>query len=263
MGNRKLLVFTSILLVFAVVLPVVAQDEVDTPMVDEAPPAEESPPAPDVQPAPTPTAQPTTPPTVATATPQASGPGTTLLSDNFDDPTRAQLPLAPTGGVRSQGYADGEYEVINGAPSPEGVQDVSVPGRFSDTSISIDARLYGGITNRRNAYVMCRATQRSEDPRNAGYVFRIYPDSQMFELIRREAPDRITVLLNQASTAIRQGEATNRLELTCAGNTIRASVNGVAVATVQDGMYQAGQHRIGAGGSGTTVRFDNLVVTQR
>jgi len=55
----------------------------------------------------------------------------------------------------------------------------------------------------------------------------------------------------------------NRIELTCVGATITASINGTQVAAVQDITYATGRHFIGVNGAGSTGRFDNLVVTQR
>lgn len=243
-----------------VAYPVLAQDEAppeEAPQT-EAPaevlpePATPAPPEPAA--APTVTAIP-----MPTVTP-VPGPGSVLLSDNFDDAARAQLPLSSTNPQRSQGYVDGEYEVVNGSSEPGGVADVLLPGQFFDSSISVDARVVGGIQGRRAVDVQCRADG------GGAYLMSVYPDDRRVSLIRRQpsTPGSPIVLINQSGvTAIRPGEAVNRLELTCAGSAVTGSVNGVAVAAVQDPNYTAGRHGLGARGSGTTARFDNLVVTQR
>jgi hypothetical protein len=66
----------------------------------------------------------------------------------------------------------------------------------------------------------------------------------------------------------RGGGQANRIELTCAGETIAVAVNGTEVARMQDGGHRAGRSWIGVESDpsrrhGVDVRFDNLVVTQR
>ena len=57
-------------------------------------------------------------------------------------------------------------------------------------------------------------------------------------------------LLDQKSTAIKQGDAMNHIELSCVGNTMTLTINGVQVGQVQDGAYATGRHFIGVGGTG-------------
>ena len=250
-----------LLLITSLVVPAVAQEE-EMPQTEEPAMEEvEAPPA-EVPTAAPPPPTPVPPPPAPTATVQPpSGPGTVLLSDDFNDPTRAQLPLAPTGAERSQGYIGGEYEIINGDTQATSVEDVLVPGSYQDTSIAIDVRVYGGIPRLRGAHIVCRGVGVG-----TGYVLALYPEEQRFALLRRQPsmPNSPVVLLEQRGLgAIRPGEGVNRLELSCVGPTITGSVNGVVVATVQDPTFAAGRHAIGVRGSGTTARFDNLVVTQR
>jgi hypothetical protein len=78
-----------------------------------------------------------------------------------------------------------------------------------------------------------------------------------------------TTLAAQTSSAIRLGNQPNRVELTCAGTTITARINGAMVATVQDGTYRNGELMLlsgsftEAGSFPVDARFDGLVVTQR
>ena len=101
---------------------------------------------------------------------------------------------------------------------------------------------------------------------HAGSTFFVDPAAGSFRLFRRDGPVAAVDLAPlQQSAAIRPGTAVNRLELSCAGSTISASINGVQVATAQDSAYRGGGMWFGTGtaGSAGEVRFDNLVVTQR
>jgi len=244
----KALFMMVVIAAVLVALPAAAQDEeVVEDFVEESPVVDATP-----MPA-------NTPVPAATATP-LPGPGSVLLSDNFDDPTRAQLPLSSTSPQESQGYVDGEYEIINGQAGPGSVADVLVPGNYFDSSISVDARAIGGIQGRRAVQVFCRAGG------GGAYALDIYPDEQRVILLRRQpsTPGSPAILIDQRGTSvIRAGEAVNRVELACVGPVITGTVNGVVVATVNDPNYTSGRSGIAARGSGTRARFDNLVVTQR
>lgn len=94
-----------------------AEDEVTVPSETEPPPElVELPTEPASPPPPEPTATPPAP------TPTAGPPqrGEVLFSDIFDDVTRANFPLSSTDPSRqSQGYVDGQYEIVNGDPTGE------------------------------------------------------------------------------------------------------------------------------------------------
>jgi hypothetical protein len=72
------------------------------------------------------------------------------------------------------------------------------------------------------------------------------------------------------SSAIRSGNQANRLELHCAHGDVSAEINGVRVATIENGSYAEGQEVLFSLALATftpndtvDARFDNLVVTQR
>jgi hypothetical protein len=200
---------------------------------------------------PTVTAQPT-----ATSRP---GPGAVLLEENFDDPARAILLLTSNNpSTRSMGYVDGEYEIQSGLTMP-GVVGSPLPETGADTSIAIDGRVYGG-PDTRGVYVLSRWSQ--AEGVVAAYRFGVLPAQGRFTLERQDG-SRVVSLVSQPSSAIRGGEAMNRLELTCVGPSISASINGTPVAAIQDPSYPNGRHFIGVNGAGSSGRFDNLVVTQR
>jgi len=202
----------------------------------------------------TPLSQPTLAPTLVPTVVPTPGPGAVLFSDNFDDLNAPNFPLTSTGPDQSQGYIDGQYQVINGKPS--GGVSITVPrGPYSNSSIAIDARIFGG-PDTRSVYVECRDTS------PAKYSLEVSPVKQTFRLARFDATKNVT-LASQTSTAIHLGDAVNRLELSCVGPTISASINGTPVASVQDATYTSGQTLFGLNGGGSTARFDNLVVTQQ
>ena len=100
------------------------------------------------------------------------------------------------------------------------------------------------------------------------YELALLPGSGEFALGRFDQGQYTALFPQQPSAAIRRGEASNHLELGCAGSTISASINSTEVASVQDSTYGEGQVLFGArvyAGSGGLIeaRFDNLVLTQR
>jgi hypothetical protein len=73
----------------------------------------------------------------------------------------------------------------------------------------------------------------------------------------------VRLVADQFSEAIRQGDASNHLELTCAGSTIIVRINGMEVASVRDGTHDNGHVAIVVSRStsiGLEARFDNLVI---
>ena len=102
---------------------------------------------------------------------------------------------------------------------------------------------------------------------NRGYRLRVEPARGVFRLVREDGERDTFLQRDRASAAIRRGNESNRLELTCAGSTITASVNGTVVATAQDTTYRSGPLVFGVGARADNLtseaRFDNLVVTQR
>lgn len=212
---------------------------------------------------PEPTAAPEpAPPPAPEATPRPTGPGAVLFEDNFDDPTKATLPLGPSDpNTRSQGYVGGKYEIVNGLTGQSVGTWVgpTIPGIYSDTSIAMDARVFGG-PDTRSIVLTCRR----QPAGNSGVWVAVRPQEQRFFIYRGDgAPSPFITLLDQRSAAIRQGDVMNHLELSCVGNAMTLTINGVQVAQVQDSAFALGRHAFGVAGTGSTARFDNLVLTQR
>lgn len=182
------------------------------------------------------------------------------LADNFDDPVSGVLPTSsdrPSAYVR--GYVAGEYQVQIVDPAFDPVAAAFIPGIYTNASIAVDARLVGASTSRRLS-VSCR---RQPDADSA-YRLTVSPDTGRFLLSRRDTGTRVDLVSWQSSPAIRRGNQTNRLELICVGTTISAKINGIELASVQDGTYQLGRMWIGVAATNATAdaRFNDLVVTR-
>ena len=88
-----------------------------------------------------------------------------------------------------------------------------------------------------------------------------------FNLTRWDNGQEVPLVGRQESSAIGRGNEPSRLELSCSGATIAASINGAVVASVPDTTYRVRSMKIGAGSFGRTGatedRFDNLEVIER
>jgi hypothetical protein len=200
--------------------------------------------------APTAPAPPPTPPT--------PGAETVLLVDSFDDPAMGVLPgQSPRPEAVRYGYVNGEYQIQKVATAV-GLPFVLLPGTYTDTTFTIDARLVGETAGRIIG-VFCR---QSGTPL-AGYGLLILPAEQLYLLLVEQDSD-VTPLATGRSPMIRPGTETNRLQLTCDGTTVAATVNGARLATATDTTHRAGRLAIGVGtveSGQAEARFDNLRVT--
>lgn len=191
-----------------------------------------------------------------------SVPGTVLVDETFSESSTGLLPAAsPTGASLTYGYADGEYWLRNAEVATQSLSVLTDP---VNATIAVDARLIGE-PSRRTVSVGCRFN--SGPAGNRGYRLRVEPSTALFRLVREDGARDVFLRRNTASPAIRRGNDSNRIEITCSGNTITAAINGTVVATVQDSTYASGALVIGVGAraSGLTseARFDNLLITAR
>jgi hypothetical protein len=202
---------------------------------------------------------------VATARATSSGPsgaGTVLADETFSESATGILPgSSPAGATLTYGYADGEYWLRNAEVA---TQSLAVPLDAVNATIAVDARLIGD-PSRRTVSVGCRFN--SDSSGNRGYLLRVEPAAGLYRLVREDGTRDAFLRRDSASPAIRRGNDSNRIEITCAGNTITAAINGTVVTTVQDSTYASGSLVIGVGAraSGLTseARFDNLLITAR
>jgi hypothetical protein len=132
---------------------------------------------------------------------------------------------------------------------------------FSDVIITVQARQSSGPNN--NAYgVLCRY----QDENNF-YIFLISGDGYYAIGKYQTGEQQVTYLTpNQEyvfSDLINQGVATNLVRVSCVGNELSLSVNGLPLVTVTDDSFSGGD--VGVGVStlepGTAVvQFDDLLV---
>ena len=184
-----------------------------------------------------------------------------MLADNFDDPAAGRLPRTSAEPANyERGYTDGEYVLYKVNPEYTGTAFATLPGTYANSSLAVDARIIGDAANR-ELRLYCRIQGGS---RLSAYEMRIFPGEGRARLYKVADGTATPISSLIDSSAIRRGNETNRLELSCAGPTISIAVNGTRVAAVGDGTFQQGPMRVASFATGTTVqaRIDNLVVTQ-
>lgn len=186
-------------------------------------------------------------------------PGAQLFADNFDDPRTGRLAKTEVSGF-SAGYADGEYVIRKLQTASSASRAPLIPGSYGDATIRVDARLVGDPANGYVA-VSCR-----RQPGDGTSLYRLYvrPDRGQFALYRYDDGTAVRLVPYRASPAVNAGNDTNRLELSCEGASITARINGMEVASVEDGTYSEGRIQILLGAFSATAtpegRFGNLVV---
>lgn len=131
---------------------------------------------------------------------------------------------------------------------------------FEDTTTTVEAYLTEEIPSV-HIYLMCRRAGLRGEP--TGYRLGINPVAGTYILSRLDDGRSQRAFNWTPSPAINQGTAVNRLELTCAGGAISASVNGQHLATVEDWSYGSGSPGLFVGTPAETtaeVRFRNFTV---
>jgi hypothetical protein len=190
--------------------------------------------------------------------------GPVLLADTFDEPRVRWLPASAREPTAHIGYVAGEYQVRLEPEFPTLTDYASGPSvRFANVRVAVDVRLVGGVEGRWVG-VNCRMV-RTGDGLVSGYALQVMPAIGLFAVGRSDAGSMVLLAGPQASMAIRRGHASNRLELTCAGPSVIARINGGEVASVQDRRYGDGFVTLLAGRAGSMAvdaRFDNLVIEE-
>ena len=184
-----------------------------------------------------------------------------VIVDTFNDPNRGRLSVvSPDPSKVRYAYEDGEY-VIQTLDPNAGVWQAGIEGAYEDVAIAIDVRLVGETAGRvvvlgcRYAFAGGQAT---------GYALLADPAAGTVALFRYDgAPVALSDAV--AGDAFLPATEQNRLEFSCVGATITATVNGQVVATVEDATYASGYLFIAAGTLDTPgtieARFDNLLIT--
>ncbi len=203
-----------------------------------------------------------TAPAIPTTAPPSLPGGNVLFSDDFS-----------TASQEMESYADenGSTETRGGVYVVRAISDLWHWGRsqsqFADTIIEADATMAVGPSNNNVGYgVICRLSER-EDTSIDGYMFAITADG--YYTIRSITASSMSPLVDYAfSSAINQGNATNRIRATCDGSNLTLEVNGTQVASasapVEGSSFGSiafsaisfeSENRI------AEIHFDNLVVS--
>jgi hypothetical protein len=206
---------------------------------------------------------------LATAPGGTAASGTVLASDNFDDPNGGILATTtqnPDEYTRT--YEDGQYAIRLKTAAADGQYITAVlPFDYTNATLGIDGRILQPWSG---AYLsmQCRLHEIEKDVWGA-YTTAVYPEAGVVGIRRSRSGSQLVTLAEQRNVgALKKGTEANRIEMTCAGNTISVSINGTPVVSATDDQYQAGALVFGFGAQSggpqaQEARFDNMVVTQR
>jgi serine/threonine protein kinase len=184
-----------------------------------------------------------------------------FFAENFDSPARGRLPGQAAESGYAISYEGGEYRLRGTDPSWRGawvgVDDANTP---PNGMIAVDVRLVGPTGNR-YVGVACRYHKTIHHE----YLFLVYPDLQRGVLWRSDGTNEAEFAVAD-NPVIRRGNASNRIAISCNGNTISGYVNGVRVVTAQDRSLGSGYMLITTGKYDDPnglwdARFDNLVIS--
>jgi hypothetical protein len=171
------------------------------------------------------------------------------LSSQSDDP------------AVQQGYVEGEYH-LRLSPAAKPVRAVAASSALADLQVAVDARLAEGPEGRWVG-VACRMNPR--DGTAQFYALLAAPATGQFVLSNFDGNRWVHLVPLQSSAAVRRGNGSNHLELTCVGSTLTARINGTEVASAQDGTYDRGYVAVVVSRDESIpleARFDNLIVRE-
>jgi hypothetical protein len=186
-----------------------------------------------------------------------------LAADNFMSSSGGLFP--PTSPIPDKwqvAYLNGEYQVVGADPNAVDGTSVTTDATFGNMKVAVDARV-DGDTNNTELGVVCRWAAGNSP---GGYELDVFPGSGAISLTKLRAGQRTNLLLLDQNPSVNPGGQSNHLELSCAGRTITASVNGTMVGSAEDPTFSRGSAGISiarAVNPGTvSVRFSNFMVTQ-
>lgn len=184
-----------------------------------------------------------------------------VIVDSFNNPSRSRLStVSPDPAQVRYAYEDGEF-VIETLDPEAGIWQAGVDGVYADVSLAIDARFAGDVEGR-VVLIGCRYGAGEAGPYE--YTMLANPAAATVSLVRWDEGEP-TYLVENAAAPFGPATEPNRLELSCVGEAIRASVNGQVAAEVEDDAYESGFLYVAAGTldvPGTSeARFDNLLIT--
>jgi len=189
----------------------------------------------------------------------ATSTGAVVLTDSFDNPAAGRLASQSDDPAVEQGYVEGEYQIrLTSAAKP--FRAVAASSAFADLQVAVDARL-AEDTEGRWVGVACRLNPK--DGTAQFYALLAAPSTGQFALSSFDGYRWIHLIPFQSSDAVRRGNASNHLELTCAGPSLVARINGIEVGSAVDRTYESGFVAVVLGRNDAVpaeARFDNLIV---
>jgi hypothetical protein len=188
-----------------------------------------------------------------------ASPGVLFLDDFSDSQLCGWAQYSQSGA--SATIVEGSLQLMTSQPGPFWWTN---PGRnFDNAIITVQVRQASGPNN--NAFgVICRY----QSPENF-YVFLISGDGYYAIGKYQSGTDQITYLTGDGqyhyifSDAINQGVATNQMRVSCVGNELSLTVNGIPLPPVSDPTFVTGDIGLGVSAFevGTAViEFDNIQV---
>jgi len=193
--------------------------------------------------------------------------GCTMMAFNLNDPAACALQeSSPDPDSYLVGYLEGDYFIRklhqDGVPIFSYV--LSAASTYGDATIAVDAFLVNE-TNGRSILLGCRTTASGV---HSAYLLAVSPAMGLFSLIKVVSDEPESLVLSRPSPAIKRGQETNHIELSCVGNTITATANGVELGSRQDttlgnGRMVVGVTKTSAVSGISEVRFNSLKVAPR
>ena len=190
---------------------------------------------------------------LATSTPMP-GEGGVLFEDDFESTSSGwEVGEYDAGSV---GYVAGAYAVVS-AGNSDTMWGIAYQS-FENLVIEVDTtQILAGPENDNDYGVICRAQETGE-----GYHLLISGDG--YYAISKAQDGEFDWLVDWTeSDAIRQGNATNHIQVICDGTTLTLFVNGQRLATAADDTFTRGDVALTATSyedAPTEIHFDNLTV---
>lgn len=177
-----------------------------------------------------------------------------LFQDDFTDTSSGWDRVNTQSGLTD--YADGVYRIFVNEASTDVWAN---PGlTFTDVAVDVEATKVGGPDDN-DFGVTCRSVDT-----NNFYFFIISSDGYYgIGKVVDGAQQLIGMDAMEPSDAVKQGEASNRLHVECAGTTLSLWVNGQMIKEVEDTQFAKGDVGLMAGSfdvAGTDIHFDNFSV---
>jgi len=179
-----------------------------------------------------------------------------LFQDDFSDPTSGWDQINEVEGITD--YSNGVYRIL---VNTDNTDVWANPGlSFSDTVTQVEATKVGGPDDN-DLGLICRYQDESN------FYFFIISSDGFYGIAKVLNGEQELVGLEnmEYSEAINQGNATNRLQAECVGQTLTLYVNDQQVFQTTDAQFSGGDVGLIAGTfdvAGTDVHFDNFVVSQ-